>query len=289
MTDYYKPAVPPAFVQPVNWPKPQPREERIYVEGYTTKDSGRRAEFANGGVRDSEAGKPRFDLTQPRTVPFKDQMLTRWAALMGRGAEKYEDRNWERFSDDKALARAKSSAFRHFMQWLNGEDDEDHAAAVFFNITAVEYIEGVLDDRWPDITALETVEEVEWRDPAVPTLTAKADAADELAEWERELLGVRATVNADGTAKLSKDRPLWTGSYSDPEPPEDVKVLRRMDDPNRRLPDEMLYRLNTGLWSWADRSEFTEDEWTTFINGSRRGFHWNRAAYPTHYRFEEVR
>jgi hypothetical protein len=59
---------------------------------------------------------------------------------MAKGADHYEDRNWEKFDDLEALNRAKSSAFRHFMQWITGETDEDHAAAIFFNVMAVEYI-----------------------------------------------------------------------------------------------------------------------------------------------------
>jgi hypothetical protein len=129
------------------------KEDCTIMPQFETKDSGARAEFANGGVRDTQEGKPRFDLIQPETVPYADQILTRFAALMGRGAEKYEDRNWEQFSDEEALQRAYSSAFRHFVQWFNGEVDEDHAAAVFFNIMAAEYVRGVLDGRWPARTA----------------------------------------------------------------------------------------------------------------------------------------
>jgi hypothetical protein len=119
---------------------------------YQTKDSGQRAEFSNGGVRDTESGKPRFDLLLPKNVPYDEQLLTRVALLMGRGAEKYEDRNWEQFADSKALDRAYSSAIRHLMQWANGEDDEDHAAAVVFNIMVAEYVKGVLDGRWKPIS-----------------------------------------------------------------------------------------------------------------------------------------
>lgn len=119
---------------------------------FTTKSSGARAAFANGGVRDTESGKPRFDLIRPQTVPYADQMLSRFAALMSRGAEKYAARNWERFSDSEALERARSSAARHFEQWFNGEQDEDHAAAVYFNIMAVEYVKGVLNGWWPAAT-----------------------------------------------------------------------------------------------------------------------------------------
>jgi hypothetical protein len=108
------------------------------VTEFTTKDSGERAQFDSGMQRDTEAGKPRFDLIIPKDVPFEDQFLTRVALLLGRGAEKYEDRNWELASGVEEMERMKSSAFRHFMQWLCGETDEDHAAAVVFNLLAFE-------------------------------------------------------------------------------------------------------------------------------------------------------
>lgn len=123
-------------------------EDEETVAEWTTKDSGQRTHFEGGGQRDSEAGKPRFDLLLPKDVPYRQQVLTRLAALMGRGAEKYEDRNWEKFADEAAYDRAKSSAFRHFMQWFNGELDEDHAAAVLFNIIAAEYVGGKLEGLW---------------------------------------------------------------------------------------------------------------------------------------------
>lgn len=107
---------------------------------YVTKDSGKRAEYKTGMVRDTTEGKARFDLLLPWGVPYNEQMLTRWAALMARGAVKYEDRNWEKARTDEELRRFMSSAFRHFMQWQAGEDDEDHAAAVLFNIMGAEFV-----------------------------------------------------------------------------------------------------------------------------------------------------
>ena len=68
-------------------------------------------------------------------------MFERWAALMTRGAEKYGDNNWKKAKGSAELTRARESAFRHFMQWWRGESDEDHAAAVVFNINLVEYIQ----------------------------------------------------------------------------------------------------------------------------------------------------
>jgi hypothetical protein len=105
---------------------------------FETKDSGKREEYDSGMRRDTEEGKPRFDLVVPKGVPFEEQILTRFAALMARGAEKYSERNWEKANSEAELNRYYSSAFRHFMQWLTGETDEDHAAAVMFNIMCAE-------------------------------------------------------------------------------------------------------------------------------------------------------
>lgn len=105
-------------------------------------------ELPGGGVRDSDTGKPRFDLCRPKNVPYADQILTRFAALMGRGAEKYAERNWEQFSTPEALDRALGSFWRHAEKWSAGEADEDHAASIIANVMFVEYIKGVVDGRW---------------------------------------------------------------------------------------------------------------------------------------------
>lgn len=105
---------------------------------FETKDSGQRSEYSTGMVRDTSEGKARFDLIHPLGVPYKEQILTRFAELMSRGAMKYTARNWEKAHTQEELDRFKESASRHFEQWINGEIDEDHAVAVFFNIMAYE-------------------------------------------------------------------------------------------------------------------------------------------------------
>jgi len=105
---------------------------------FTTKDSGKREEYDSGMVRDTNEGKARFDLLLPEGIPYKEQILTRFAELMERGAKKYKDRNWEKAIGSEELNRFKESALRHIMQWYCGEDDEDHAVAVLFNIMAFE-------------------------------------------------------------------------------------------------------------------------------------------------------
>lgn len=107
---------------------------------FKTKDSGKREKYRSGMKRDMQEGKPRFDLLVPKKQKFEDTLLYRWAMLMARGASKYDARNWEKAKDIEEFERFRDSAFRHFMQWFCGETDEDHAAAVLFNINGAEYV-----------------------------------------------------------------------------------------------------------------------------------------------------
>lgn len=107
------------------------------MKKFETKDSGARQEYKSGMRRDLQEGKPRYDLIVP--VGSKHSMLKRWAELLERGMAKYGYRNWEKADSEEEMIRFKASAFRHFMQWFEGEEDEDHAAAVFFNIQAYEH------------------------------------------------------------------------------------------------------------------------------------------------------
>lgn len=108
---------------------------------YVTKDTGTRTTTSSGMKREIKAEQPRFDLLIPANVPYDRQLLTRAAALVARGAEKYADRDWEKAKTQVELDVFKESAFRHFMQWFTGETDEDHAAAVLFNLLAVETVD----------------------------------------------------------------------------------------------------------------------------------------------------
>lgn len=112
---------------------------------FETKDSGVRAEYDSGMVRDTQEGKARFELLLPLGVPYRDQFLVRVAELMARGAEKYSDRNWEKANGTEELERFKSSALRHLLQWAAGETDEDHAAAVVFNLLGYETTKRKID------------------------------------------------------------------------------------------------------------------------------------------------
>lgn len=115
------------------------------MTGFVVKDSGARQEYDSGMRRDTQEGKPRFDLIIPVDQSFEQQMLTRWALHMTLGADKYGDRNWELATGIEEYERFKGSALRHLLQWFTGMRDEDHAAAVFFNIAAAEYVLGRME------------------------------------------------------------------------------------------------------------------------------------------------
>lgn len=108
---------------------------------FQTLDSGKRESYDSGMVRDVQSGKPRFDLLFPLGVPYDQQFLTRVAGLLARGAEKYSERNWEQAQGEVELARFKASALRHLIQYLADETDEDHMAAVVFNLMGAHLVE----------------------------------------------------------------------------------------------------------------------------------------------------
>ncbi len=103
---------------------------------FAVKDSGQRQQFESGMVRDVTEGKTDYSLT------LDGPMFERWAVHLTKGAAKYDKRNWMQAQGAEELDRFRESAFRHFLQWYRGETDEDHAAAVFFNINGAEFVKG---------------------------------------------------------------------------------------------------------------------------------------------------
>lgn len=90
---------------------------------FITKDSGERRPFDTGAHRDVATGKGRYDLLPPEGIK-------RLAQLFERGAEKYDDRNWEK---GIPLSVYADSMLRHAFQAAAGQEDEDHLAAVAWN------------------------------------------------------------------------------------------------------------------------------------------------------------
>ena len=101
------------------------------------KDSGVRQTFDTGSVRDIQEGKGRFDLITPIG-------LKRLAQHYENGAKKYGPRNWEK---GQPLSRYCDSALRHMNCLLEVMKDEDHAAAVCWNIMEYIHTEEMINRR----------------------------------------------------------------------------------------------------------------------------------------------
>lgn len=101
------------------------------MKKFELKDSGHRRKFDSGAVRDRAKGKGRFDLI----TPFA---LTRIATIYEKGAEKYDDRNWEKGMPHSVFI---DSAVRHINQFIMGLEDEDHLAQAAWNLLAIMHLQ----------------------------------------------------------------------------------------------------------------------------------------------------
>lgn len=131
------------------------------------KDSGDRQSFKSGAVRDLSRGKGRLDLVPLSVVAklMKDNVITYISYFQAtrqpkylyqvlvetmqddkpylilelskhfeKGAIKYDERNWEKgIPEDRYI----DSGMRHYLKYLNGEEDEDHFVAFLWNIACL--------------------------------------------------------------------------------------------------------------------------------------------------------
>ena len=126
-------------VTPNDCPGFKPTGRYKNMSDYQIKDSGKREEFSGGMVRDTNENK--IDYTNVLHGP----MFKRWAQHLTKAKAKYPDQapgvpNWTLAKGEAEYHRFRESALRHFIQWWEGNVDEDHAAAVFFNINGAEFV-----------------------------------------------------------------------------------------------------------------------------------------------------
>lgn len=162
----------------------------------TMQDSGSREQFDAGAVRDTATGKPRLELISP----FFLDRTGEWLRL---GAEKYEDRNWEK---GMPFSRVTASMLRHCNQWLAGDDTEDHLAAVAVNAMFLMHYQemikrGRLGIKWCDM----------------PDFSDKYKQADEWAKKTVKLMtGLRTHCSSCGRPH-DEGMPGAQGKPGDPE------------------------------------------------------------------------
>jgi hypothetical protein len=105
-------------------------------------------QFKSGAQRDAGTGKLRMSLIPPAELK---RVMQRYLD----GAEKYGENNWML---GMPVSVYYDCAHRHLDAWWNGEDDEDHAAAVVWNMLCamwtetnckkVNHLHDKLDDKW---------------------------------------------------------------------------------------------------------------------------------------------
>jgi len=104
------------------------------------KDSGNRTAFDTGSQRDTQQGKGRYDL-----IP--SSVLLRLAQHYENGALKYGDNNWQK---GQPLAQYYNSAIRHLEAIRNADIEEDHFAAVIWNVACmIHHVDSMLDYKLP--------------------------------------------------------------------------------------------------------------------------------------------
>ena len=99
------------------------------------EDSGKREQFTTGAVRDTAEGKSRPDLISPYAQLRKGD----WLRL---GAEKYDERNWEK---GMKISRCIASICRHLFQYMMGCINEDHLAAIAVNVEFIMHYEAMIE------------------------------------------------------------------------------------------------------------------------------------------------
>ena len=91
--------------------------------GEILPDSGSRAQFSTGAVRDASIGKGHFHSIPPVA-------LRKLAKRFEDGARKYSKDNWMR---GISLSHYEDSLTRHILAWKEGDTTEDHAGAIIWN------------------------------------------------------------------------------------------------------------------------------------------------------------
>lgn len=105
------------------------------TSNFTINRTSEQKYFVTGSKRGVNDGKPRYDL-------ISVYGLKRLAEHLAKGAEVYGERNWEL---GQPVSRFYESALRHLFQWREGENTEDHLAAVLFNVMGIIHMQEEID------------------------------------------------------------------------------------------------------------------------------------------------
>jgi hypothetical protein len=100
----------------------------------------------SGLVRDTTEGKVNWLLV------YDGPLLERYAVHLTKGAKTKGKRNWLKAGNNPNTAQSDLERFlegfaRHAAQYLQGDESEDHAAAIWFNLNGAELVKGKIRNR----------------------------------------------------------------------------------------------------------------------------------------------
>lgn len=80
------------------------------------------------------SGLHKVDITKIRYDLIPSELLERLALHYTKSLEKYPENNWKKATKEESNKIFIPSAWRHFIQWLRGDKNEDHGIALIWNI-----------------------------------------------------------------------------------------------------------------------------------------------------------
>lgn len=90
--------------------------------------------YQSGAVRSDNEGKIDYSLA------LDGPLFERLAAHLTKAAPEKGKRNWMNAHTEEDYDRFRESFVRHVFQFLKGDDSEDHAAAIAFNLNGMLYV-----------------------------------------------------------------------------------------------------------------------------------------------------
>jgi len=107
--------------------------------------------YESGMLREDKGYKIDF------TLAVDGPMFERYAIHMTNGAKVHGARNWMQAKGVAELIDFQAGAFRHMVQYIRGDTDEDHAAAIIFNLNGAELCKEKLRRASLEANAKETL------------------------------------------------------------------------------------------------------------------------------------
>jgi hypothetical protein len=105
-----------------------------------TKNNWDNIEYEGWAKRENKIWKIRYDLIPIEYIKRIAWLYTRWAEI-------YWVRNWEKGVSEEYIDKMKQSLWRHFIQYLDWDTDEDHLAAVCFNLFWHDFLTNKLKEK----------------------------------------------------------------------------------------------------------------------------------------------